>query len=68
MSKTLHIILIVLALLLIAYNVTIIDFEKPLQGNSTIAIIGIIAPLCAILLLLIYRTSKKIHEKIDKKG
>ena len=26
-----------------AYNVTLIDFEKPLQGNSTVAIIGIIA-------------------------
>ncbi|WP_149274017.1 hypothetical protein [Pareuzebyella sediminis] len=68
MNKTLHIVFIIIALLLVAYNVTLIDFEKPLQGNSTVAIIGIIAPFCAILLLLIYRTSKKIQEKIDKKG
>lgn len=66
MNRTLHIVLLVLALILIAYNVTLIDFENPFQGNSTIAIIGIIAPLCAILLLLIYRSSKKIQQKIDK--
>lgn len=68
MNKTLNIVLIVMALLLMAYNVTLIDFEKPFKGNSTIAIIGVIAPLCAILLLLIYRTSKKIQEKIGRKN
>ncbi len=66
MNKTLNIILIVLALALIAYNVTLIDFEKPLQGDSTIALIGILAALCAIVLLLIFRASKKIQRKLDK--
>jgi uncharacterized membrane protein len=65
MNKTLNIILIVLALALIAYNVTLIDFENPLQGNSTIALIGILAALCAIVLLLIFRTSKKIQRKLE---
>ncbi|NNE76096.1 MAG: hypothetical protein HKN31_03390 [Pricia sp.] len=66
MNKTLNIILIVLAIALVAYNVTLVDFENPLEGDSTIALIGIVASLSAIILLLIYRTSKKIQKKIDK--
>ncbi|MGB6152377.1 MAG: hypothetical protein WBG48_10320 [Pricia sp.] len=67
MNKTLTIILIVLALALAAFNVTNIDFEAPFEGDSVIALIGILAPLCAIVLLLIFRTSKKIQERIDPK-
>lgn len=67
MNKTFNIILIVLALALVAYNVTMIDFDSPLEGDSTVAFIGILAPLCAIVLLLVYRTSKKIQQKINGK-
>lgn len=66
MSKTITIILIVLAVALIAYNVTLVNFENPLEGNSTIALIGILASLCAIVLLLIFMTSRKINDKINK--
>ncbi|WP_209400860.1 hypothetical protein [Pseudozobellia sp. WGM2] len=66
MSKTLTIILVVLSIALMAYNTTKIDFENPLVGDSSVAIIGILAPLCAILLLLIYRTSRKIQDKISR--
>ena len=66
MNKILLIVLIVLALGLIAYNVTIVDFAQPLQGDSFIALIGITAALCAIVLLLIYNTSRKIQKKIDE--
>jgi len=66
MNKTLSIILIVLALALIVYNVTLVDFENPLEGNSIVAIIGILAALCAIVLLLIYITSKKIQNKVNE--
>ncbi|MGB5819112.1 MAG: hypothetical protein WBG90_06470 [Saonia sp.] len=66
MNKSLSILLIVLALGLIAYNVTIIDFENPFEGNSIIALIGILASLCAIVLLLIFIASKKIQKKIEK--
>lgn len=66
MNKALVIILIVLAVALIAYNVTLVDFENILEGNSIIALIGIVASLCAIVLLLIYMTSKKIQDKINK--
>ncbi len=61
-----YLVLIIVALLLIAYNVTLVDFENPFQGNSTIALIGIVASLCAIILLLIFLTSKKIKNKVDK--
>lgn len=66
MSKTVSIVLIVLALALIAYNVTIVDYDNPLEGNSIIAVIGIVAALCAIVLLLIFLASKKIQKKIDE--
>ncbi|HEA23527.1 hypothetical protein LCGC14_0999560 [marine sediment metagenome] len=67
MNKTLNIVLIVLALALAAYNVTNIDFDNPFEGNSIVAFIGILAPLCAIVLLLIFRTSKKIQQKVNAK-
>ncbi|MAU70976.1 MAG: hypothetical protein CMP77_14235 [Flavobacterium sp.] len=64
MNKVVTIILLVMAVALMAYNATMIDFENPLKDDSSVAVIGIIAPLCAILLILIYRTSKKIQEKV----
>lgn len=54
---------ILLALALLAYNVTLLDFSNPLAGDSSIALIGVIACSCAVLLLLILRTSRKIAEK-----
>lgn len=66
MNKTFSIILIVLAIGLIAYNATLVDFESPLEGNSTIALIGIVASLCAIVLLLIFMASKKIQRKVEE--
>jgi hypothetical protein len=61
-------ILTVLAILLIGYNLTIIDFEAPFEGDSKVAIITILAGLCAIILLAIIRVSKKIEQIIkDKK-
>ncbi len=66
MNKKFIVILIVLAILLIAYNVTLVDFNNPLEGNSTIALIGILAALCAIVLLLIFMTSRNIQDKIEE--
>lgn len=65
MNKTLNIVLIVLALALTAYNVTNINFDNPFEGDSVVAFIGILAPLCAIVLLLIFRASKKIQQQVD---
>ena len=66
MNKVLPIVLIVIAFALIAYNVTLVDYANPFQGESTVAVIGIVAALSAIVLILIYLTSRKIKEKIDE--
>ena len=56
-------ILVVLAIILIVFNITLLDFDKPFEGNSIIAFIGIAASICAVLILLIFRMSKIIEEK-----
>ncbi|MGS2764127.1 hypothetical protein [Sinomicrobium sp. M5D2P9] len=60
-------ILILAAIGLIAYNVTLIDFNAPMEGDSIIAMIGVVSSLCAILLLVIFTLSKKIQDKINNK-
>jgi hypothetical protein len=57
-------ILIILALGLIIFNVTLLDFQKPFEGDSAVALIGIAAAFCAVLILLIFRMSKKIEDKM----
>lgn len=56
-------ILIALALGLIVFNITLLDFKNLFEGNSMVALIGIAASLCAICILLIFRMSKIIDEK-----
>lgn len=57
-------ILIFLAAALIVVNVFLLDFNKLLEGDSMVALIGIVASFCAVLILLIFRMSKKIEEKL----
>jgi hypothetical protein len=66
MNKTVTLILIFIALGLIAYNVTLLNFDAIFEGDSLIAAIGIVASLCAIVLLLIFMTAKKIEQKVKK--
>jgi hypothetical protein len=49
---------------LVIFNITMLDFNNPFEGDSMIALIGIAASLCAIFILLIFRMSKKIEEKL----
>lgn len=56
-------IIIAFVVALIVLNITMLDFNNLFQGDSLIAIIGIVALLCAVCILLIYRTSKLIDEK-----
>jgi hypothetical protein len=58
-------IMMALALVMAIFNATKIDFEAPLEGDSSVAIIGILASLSAFLLLLILLLSKKIASKIN---
>ena len=61
--KIFTLILNIIAIALIIYNATKIDFKDFFQGESMIAAITILASLCAILLLQVLRISKKIEEK-----
>ncbi|WP_026038681.1 hypothetical protein [Myroides injenensis] len=54
---------IVFVLALVIFNITMLDFSNLFQGDSLIALIGIVALLCAVCILLIYRTSKMIDDK-----
>ena len=57
-------ILIILAIALIIFNVTMLDFNHPFEGNSMVALIGIVASFCAVFILLIFKISKRIEEKL----
>lgn len=61
--KIANYIIIAVAIGLIILNVTKLDFENLFQGESVVALICIIAILCAVCLLLIYSTSKSIEDK-----
>ncbi|WP_298116585.1 hypothetical protein [Flavobacterium sp.] len=57
-------ILIVIAVSLMAFNITLLDFQNPFEGDSLVALVGIAAAFCAVLILLIFKMSKKIEEKL----
>ena len=56
-------ILIAIAVGLIIFNTTKLDFSNLLDGESAVAVICILAAACVITLLLILRTSKQIENK-----
>lgn len=56
-------ILIILALALIVFNITLLDFDNLFKGDSLVGLIGIAASFCAVFILLIFRMSKMIEER-----
>lgn len=64
--KIFTLILTIIAVALILFNATKLNFEALLSGESYTAVLTIIAASCAIILLQILRISKKI-EQLDKK-
>lgn len=63
--KIFTIVLIIISVGLIGFNISIIDYSKPLlQGKSFVALIGILAATCALFILIIFKMSKKIEEKL----
>ena len=62
--KYISILFTILALGLIAYNVTELDFDNLFEGQSIIALITILASLCAIALLQVLRLSKRVDSKL----
>ncbi|WP_396191896.1 hypothetical protein [Flavobacterium sp.] len=57
-------ILIFLAIGLIIFNFTLLDYNHPFEGDSVVALVGIAAAFCAVFILLIFKMSKKIEEKL----
>lgn len=62
--KILTIIISLIAIGLIGFNLTQVNYEAPFEGQSMIAIITIVASLCAILMMMILRVSKRIEQKV----
>ena len=60
-------ILIFLSIIMISFNVFQVNWESPMEGQSSIAVIGIMASLCALLLLIILMISMKISNKLKRK-
>ena len=62
--KIITIVISILALGLIIFNVTQVNFDAPFEGESLIALITILAGLCVILMMTILRISKRIEQKV----
>lgn len=61
--KLFRYIIMAIGLALIVFNATKLDFNDPLQGESQVALIGIAAAACAIILMLILIASQKVKNK-----
>ncbi|MEO8934985.1 MAG: hypothetical protein ABI295_11825 [Xanthomarina sp.] len=61
--KIFKIILSVIAIGLIIYNITQVNFNAPFEDKSVIALITILAAMCALVLLQILRISYKIEKQ-----
>lgn len=61
--KTIVYLLIAFAAILCVFNITQLNSDALMEGESLIAAIGVLASACVILLLLILRTSLKIKSK-----
>ena len=59
-------IFMILALGMCIFNLTQMDWSNPLEGNSSIALIGAMASVSAFLLILILILSKKVQKKLKK--
>lgn len=61
--KIFTIVLSIIALGLIIFNLTEVNYSAPLEGQSMIAVITIVASLCVIIMMAILRISKRIEQK-----
>lgn len=63
--KLFTIIVTIIAVVLIGFNITQINFDSPFEGQSIVALITILTSFCAIALLQILRLSKKVNQKLN---
>ncbi|WP_142784856.1 hypothetical protein [Changchengzhania lutea] len=64
--KILTTLLSLVAIGLIIFNLTQIDYNAPFEGASIVALITILASLCVVVMMLILRTSKRIEQKVKE--
>lgn len=64
--KIASIIISIIAVALIIFNLTKVNFSNPFEGDSSIALIEIVAALIAIVLLAIFNISKRIEKKVNQ--
>jgi len=57
--------LIISAIILLGYNATLLDFSDLMAKDSSIALAGILACSCVIVLMLILLMSRAIKEKYE---
>ncbi len=62
--KVFTIIVTLVAIALIVFNITQINMDAPFDGDSVVALITILAALCAIVLLQVLRLSKRVEKKL----
>ncbi|TYA52411.1 hypothetical protein [Formosa maritima] len=62
--KIFKILLSLIAIALIIYNLTKVNFNAPFEDDSLVAFITILASMCALVLLQILRLSKKIEKHV----
>jgi hypothetical protein len=55
--------LIIIAAALITYNITYLDFDNLLTGDSSTALIGVFSSACVIVLMSILLVSRNIQKK-----
>ena len=65
--KAFTLIFTLIAIGLIIFNITQVDFDAPFEGDSVVALITIFAALCAIVLLQILRLSKRVEKQLNTK-
>ena len=66
--KKFTIIFTVVALAIIAFNITRVNFQTPFEGESIVALITVLALLCGIILLQILRLSKRVERQLKNKN
>ncbi|MAO07944.1 MAG: hypothetical protein CL596_04450 [Alteromonas sp.] len=65
--KVFRYILMGLAVALLIFNATKLNFDNLMEGDSQVALIGMVAAACVILLIAILNTSLKINQKRKKR-
>jgi uncharacterized integral membrane protein len=65
--KIFTIIFSIIAIGLIIFNATKLNFNALFEGESMIALITILASVCAIILVQILSVSKRIERKLKKR-